>query len=402
MFEKHPMITIVAFLAFVTIFLSILTEVMFRYISPQWIPRESRSIYEDDHYLGWTFAKDFQKQTRDPFNEKDVFLQFNSDGFRGRRVLVDSVIENQKKILFIGDSVTAAIQVEEDERFSNLIGGNFKKTTSINLGVNGYSTDQIIMTLKKYIGWVEPALVVYTFVNNDLWPLAMDRFKLDDIEYGKPMLNDNLEYVKRPFSKRGIGSADNGISVFKRIRMFLKEHFALFNFLSQGNLWKLWKESFSDGGVSMISPNDRIMQQVTEWYQPTEAQYKLWKKMEIMMIYMNKLVEASGAKLIVVPYIDLELVNDDIASRLLKRSAAKNGTQLSFMFPIDMMRQICRKNDIDFVDVDVKRMKEYQQNHGPLHYVRDNVIYDGHLTPEGHRYYARIITEYIKDRDYLH
>ena len=126
-------------------------EVILRNFSKlQILPITQKSLYKFNKDLGWTFVPNISNFYSNP-NQIGIRVNTNESGFRDKEILRDT---KKKKILFIGDSMTAALQVTGNERFSALLGKKLNYE-SYNLAVNGYATDQVLIVMKKYIAKIQ-------------------------------------------------------------------------------------------------------------------------------------------------------------------------------------------------------------------------------------------------------
>ena len=106
-------------------------------------------IYKEDQRYGWTFLPG-NYSLSNPFRQ-EIIVTINSDGFRKGSLKTSNNLENVKNIMFIGDSVTAGVQVNDHETFVDLVqtksGGKY---STYNLGIPAFSTDQAYLTLIDY------------------------------------------------------------------------------------------------------------------------------------------------------------------------------------------------------------------------------------------------------------
>jgi lysophospholipase L1-like esterase len=149
-------------------------------------------IYQYDSLLGWAFApnsKDLYYGPKPFPTEFSNEIHINSDGLRGSEIRPLS--PGGQRVLFLGDSRVAALEVPEHETFSALLANRLSDALGhevqvINAGVRGYGTDQsyLYYTSKGYK--FEPDLVVFMHSGNDI--------------------SDNLTLhsMKRPFGKSAI------------------------------------------------------------------------------------------------------------------------------------------------------------------------------------------------------
>jgi lysophospholipase L1-like esterase len=76
------------------------------------------------------------------------------------------------RILLLGDSTTAGLEVNDGETFASLLEGRLrqagKSVRVYNAGVRGYGTDQELLLLRRLKPLLKPDIVIYTFCENDL------------------------------------------------------------------------------------------------------------------------------------------------------------------------------------------------------------------------------------------
>jgi len=119
-----------------------------------------------DEKIGWRATGNYkyrgQKQDASG-QEYRVDIQTNKDGFR---IFGNPNITSKKKILFIGDSSTQALDVSNDKTYYGLL----KDAMPIEVfayGGGGYGTLQEYMILDEYIDIIKPDVVVMQICSND-------------------------------------------------------------------------------------------------------------------------------------------------------------------------------------------------------------------------------------------
>lgn len=116
-----------------------------------------------DSQTGWSY-----KPKISYYEKADGYeYHFDEDGIRVRTP--NSKVNFEKpRIVFIGDSVTFGEELNYNDTFpsqiNHLLGDKFE---IINLGVQGYGTDQAMLRLKEHIKGLNPEYVVYTFIPDD-------------------------------------------------------------------------------------------------------------------------------------------------------------------------------------------------------------------------------------------
>jgi hypothetical protein len=123
--------------------------------------------YQYHDRLGWFPRPSAAKIQR---SLRRTTVRTNSLGFRGGEWAEDG----RRRLLVIGDSFVWGAEVEEDERFTNLLQQRLPDWQVLNAGVAGYSTDQEYLLLQADWDIFKPAAVLLIFCGaND--PFANSR-----------------------------------------------------------------------------------------------------------------------------------------------------------------------------------------------------------------------------------
>jgi len=150
----------------------ILIEGFFRFIGIPYsrhgyIPNEN-SFARFDPELGWSYIpnKSAINESGDGAIKKPV--HFDENGFRVPRAGI-KLSYTKPSVIFIGDSFTMGHGLSYEESFA----GRFASLKEIpfqivNMGVQGYGSDQALLTLKKYLTRFNAKVVVYTFIEDHL------------------------------------------------------------------------------------------------------------------------------------------------------------------------------------------------------------------------------------------
>ena len=132
-----------------------------------WTPSET-AMAQFDPELGWAYVP--SRSVTQPYgtDPRPVTALFDSLGIRVERP--DHTWRHAPSVLFIGDSFTMGHGVTADEAFPARVearlGGRMQ---SVNLGVEGYGTDQALLSLERYIDRFDTRAVVYTFIADHVW-----------------------------------------------------------------------------------------------------------------------------------------------------------------------------------------------------------------------------------------
>lgn len=156
-----------------------------------------------------------------------VPFQTNAFGFRDQPIYQKD--ENTFRVLCVGDSVTFGTGVKNEETFPNVLESMLSQSVApnrridvINAGVSAYNARNIRGLLFEYLDEIQPDVVVYTFVENDLddsvspgpggWLIALDPSKSPD----EPFISDDFPavWLMRRSETRQPGIMDKVFSYF--------------------------------------------------------------------------------------------------------------------------------------------------------------------------------------------
>src|SRR5918997_5048036 len=134
---------------------------------------QPEEFFRADPVLGWSFtpgARDEYVGPR-PFPvEFRTDVRINSLGLRGPEL--DSVPAGGLRVLVLGDSWVAGLEVPEDRTYSAVLADELTDRLGVpvqvvNAGVRGYGTDQAWLLYRERLRQLEPDLVVYHTTGND-------------------------------------------------------------------------------------------------------------------------------------------------------------------------------------------------------------------------------------------
>jgi hypothetical protein len=133
-----------------------------------WIPSET-GMARFDPELGWAYVPGREVTQTYGTDPRRVTAVFDSLGIRVERS-DHTWRRGVPSVLFIGDSFTMGHGVNADEAFPARVearlGGRMQ---AVNLGVEGYGTDQSLLSLRRYIDRFDTRAVVYTFIADHVW-----------------------------------------------------------------------------------------------------------------------------------------------------------------------------------------------------------------------------------------
>ena len=122
---------------------------------------ERNIVFRYDKELGWFPIANISKQFKG--GSRVIHVKHNKDGFRD----VEHGSKKKKRIAFLGDSYVWGFDVEYGERFTEYLQKRLPDWEMINMGVNGYSTDQEWILIQNWFDKYQPDIVFLVFCDND-------------------------------------------------------------------------------------------------------------------------------------------------------------------------------------------------------------------------------------------
>ncbi|MCI0398743.1 MAG: SGNH/GDSL hydrolase family protein [Chloroflexi bacterium] len=169
------------------------------------------------------------------YGECNVYVEINSRGLRDQETAYEKEL-GQQRILFLGDSLTAGMQVPLEDTFSKILeqqlnnaGGN-NDWMVINAAVNGYGTDNELLFFRQEASKYQPDIVILgVYLANDIYNNSYELEVSTGGNRHKPYfeLDDTGALVLKNYPVEG---ADNW-SV--RVSSFFKRYFQLPRFIAQ-------------------------------------------------------------------------------------------------------------------------------------------------------------------------
>lgn len=118
-----------------------------------------------DEWLGWKMKPNyFWEGSLKDFggNEYDVSIQYDSNGFK----TFGDLRSGKPRVLFIGDSYTACIEVSNHQSFYNIIADSLEIEVFA-YGHAGYGTLQEYLLMDQWLDQIQPDLIVWETCSND-------------------------------------------------------------------------------------------------------------------------------------------------------------------------------------------------------------------------------------------
>jgi hypothetical protein len=148
------------------------TELTCRALKPEWlaVPHALFPLIQHDPTVGWTRIPN----TSGVFTN-DHFRGFVSNDALGNRqnARETTYVEGDRNILFVGDSATASLEVNDDETIPARLEQGLRRrgehVNVLNLGVRGYGADQAFARAIQMSERYHPTDIVFLYTDGDMY-----------------------------------------------------------------------------------------------------------------------------------------------------------------------------------------------------------------------------------------
>lgn len=181
-------------LAMLLVFEGVLRVVNFRMLRDS--SSERSLTYQYDAELGWAPVPNSSAVVT---NVRTIHARHNSLGLRD----IEFVHDGRPAMLVIGDSFVWGLDVEAEERFTDLLRPRIPDYNILNAGVSGYGTDQEYLLLQRLWPKIEPKVVVLVFCteNDRLDNTSSVRYESYQKPYFATLPDGSLELRGEPVPK---------------------------------------------------------------------------------------------------------------------------------------------------------------------------------------------------------
>ena len=335
------------------------------------------------------------------YGECSVFVKINSQGLRNRETPYQKAA-GRKRILFLGDSLTAAMQVAQEDTFAQVLENGLNETDSgapwevINAGVNAFGTDNELLFFRLEASKYQPDVVILgVYLANDIYNNSRALEQRLSGSGHKPYFEftDGGELVLKNFP------VENADTLFIRLGSFLKRYFQLPRFLAETlNLRKQVPEALrpliqlagGQRGASSTTPQGNTesgnlasngstarLDICADVYAPQVEQ--AWAITRALIKQLRAEVEASGAQFaaMVIPAApQLEPPTD--------------GEQWYCDRPNLELAEFLESEGIPYLDLLEPFRQHMLQGGDSLYYQRDF-----HMNAEGHRLAGKLLSPFV-------
>ena len=374
------------------IFALIILEIAFRIRYPDPAPKLMNQALQLHDLYGIAFTPNAEGWNTSLRGEYSTYVKINRKGLRGKEYSYTKAA-NTFRILVLGDSFTAALQVAEEETFPALLETKLNQIYSaphfevINAGVVGYGTTNQLDYFKGEGFKYQPDLVLLAFfTGNDIADnLNPPHYKLENGHLAPIPAIYNPDFGVPPWAKKG--------SLFRNLRNFLYTHSRLYSVSIELLIYTLIGE-FPDLAHWLTSLGfaeaTRPVSNTGNIYSALQPSQEAWEMTQALILALDKEVERHGSQLLVAILPDETEVDIQKWQNLLKRYPHLFNQTGVADSPTLRLAQFLQKNHIPYIQLRTG-LKAYQdKTQEPIYFQ-----IDGHWKPVGHRIAAEEIYNYL-------
>lgn len=215
---------LVIYLAAVFLVFEAASRITLAMLDATWEPVVPPELGRFDPELGWALKPD--KCASSKRTGQRIEYCSNSQGFRDDEIPFEKP-PKWRRIVLLGDSRSYGFGVTEEQRFSNVIEGYFKRVDVINMGVDGYGVDQELLLLRKHGFQYDPDLVMAyvahyknkRHMKDQLWGVGKPRFTLENGE----LVLHNSPVSNTPTWYRTLRALDSSLGGWCKLYQILRD-----------------------------------------------------------------------------------------------------------------------------------------------------------------------------------
>jgi hypothetical protein len=327
-----------------------------------------------------------------------IHEKFNSKGIRGQEYSYNK-LNNEKRILIIGDSFAEGASVEFSNLFSEVLKEKlFNKRgiyyEVINAGTCGYSTDQELLFFESEGKKYKPDITIVMFYENDVWYNNQPRYWRGN----KPVFkleNETLilTNVPVPKSDKNLDQSFDKEPLFEKVKKWLSRKSYLYRFIRDKIKTSIFLYKIA-GKLGLANKYEAIPDEFRVWERKYSGEIsKAWNITKALLIRLKLQAESIGSKLLIfyVPN-SASIYNEEWQDAKLRYNLSDNDWNID-QAGIEL-KSFCATNKIDFINPTEPfktRAEEIKRQGRALYFVKD-----GHWTIEGNKLAAEILYNYIK------
>ena len=295
----------------------------------------------------------------------------NSRGLRDKEYALEK-FPDRLRIVVLGDSFTWGWGVDDKEIYTEVIESMVKNSDVINLGVTAFNTKQEFEYLKMEGMLYGPDIVVLALCMNDIEDNLIPNMSSPASNNPKPRVSEE--------------------SLFVRMKVFVATHSALYNFVvervnTNKRLVHLLAGIGVKGELGEFEALDSSLKPSLKIYPPSLLLQ--WERLTRLLLEMQELLHERNIRFIVARIPALQAVDERVFKDTIAYTTY-DPEDFEIDKPYRMLVEFARSNRIEIVNP----LQEFREHHSQTKLFLER---DMHFNKAGHRYFGRVIAEYINE-----
>lgn len=287
-----------------------------------------------DEVIGRRYRPGFEARLVNPESEREVDLRFNSLGFRGPEYTIEKP-EGTTRIAVLGDSMIAALSVDEHETMVGLLEAQLNERYPernfevMNFGVSGSSNWQEYLAYREVVRNFTPDIVLCSFfTGNDLADNSNRLTSNPRIYFD---FDESGECVQLPFSS-GRAATSRWLNANSRLYVWQKEA-------------KKSLRASSPSGPPSLSPGHLVYDA-----SPDETVLHAWRLVEAALTRLHQAVTDDGAEFLLFLMPGAADIYDDVFAQLDDIAKSEN-RGFRQTVPNENLQAIATRNEIPYLSL---------------------------------------------------
>ena len=340
-----------------------------------WRFRDATSDWQLDPELGWVNRPGLDVESR--FKTDLIRFRTNRDGLFPAGVTRERPPDTALRVMVFGDSMVVGREIPQDQIYTARLEGLLReqgiRAQVINAGVQGYSTDQVLLLMQRWLPVYRPDVALYGSTHNDLGGIELDfangqgkpRFTLD---------GDGSLQLERPRLASEIRRYGRGIRAWIQWSAF----------------YRVLQPRIAMLRARLIGFDERVMLGLYEeaYVHPSFADRVDWRLYGALVGRMRDVANDAGARFLLFAHPEV----GEVWEPYIEQTCANLGATRSQYEPHAMERRIAEtaaQQRVDFAPlIDAFRGR---QERGPFHLLPT----DAHLSPAGHALLAESLASLV-------
>jgi lysophospholipase L1-like esterase len=359
------------------IVLAIVLESGVRLVVPQqyWRFRDATADWQLDPTLGWVNQPDLDVESR--FQEVPIRFRTNRDGLIPATAAPERSRDTALRVMVFGDSMVVGREIPQDQTYTVRLEEQLRargiRAEVINAGVQGYSTDQVLLLMQRWLPVYRPDLALYGSTHNDLGGIELD-YANGQAKPHFAIEGDGSLRLLRPRLGAEIQRYGGGLRTWIQWSAF----------------YRLLQPRIAMLRARFIGFDQRVMLGLYEeaYVRPGFADRVDWRLYGALVGRMRDTARDAGARFEFFAHPEVGEVWDPY----IEQTCVNLGAARSQYDPHAMERRIievAREQRVEFVPL-IDDFRSRQQR-GPFHLLPT----DAHLSPAGHELLAELLASRI-------